>query len=430
MPRRKKSSSQNRYSIFRRRGKASQGMWAKHQFKEFKKHPGSAFVVLLVVSLVVTAIAFYVLNHGSYELPPSDRFVAIISRDGSKQVVSTKEPNVGTLLKSLSIVLNPGDVVEPALDAPINQDDYRINIYRAKPIEIIDGAKRVFSLTAATTLRSIAKHAGVMVYPEDNLNIEPSPNFLADSSIGTRIVVDRATPINVNLYGTDTPMRTQAKTVGELLKEKQIKLGSSDNVMPVASTPITAEHKIYVVGKGFTVITLTQPIPMPVQTIYDDSLSFGTSAIRQQGSEGQQVVTYKVNKETGERTPLQTIIAQQAVPQILVAGTSLSGIKNDMAKAGISPNDYQYADYIISHESGWCPTKAQGEHACPAIPNNPNTPNGYGLCQATPGYKMSSAGSDWATNPVTQLRWCSGYAIGRYGSWGAAYNYWLSHHNW
>jgi hypothetical protein len=43
---------------------------------------------------------------------------------------------------------------------------------------------------------------------------------------------------------------------------------------------------------------------------------------------------------------------------------------------------------------------------------------------------MASAGADWATNPVTQLKWCNGYAVGRYGSWGAAYNHWLANHNW
>jgi len=162
-------------------------------------------------------------------------------------------------------------------------------------------------------------------------------------------------------------------------------------------------------------------------------LAFGTSAIRQQGSPGQQVTTYEdklVNGQVVGRTAIQTVVTQAAVTQIVVVGTSLSGIKGDMALAGIGPGDYNYVDYIVSHESGWCPTKAQGEHYCPAIPDDPMTPNGYGLCQATPGYKMQTAGADWQTNPVTQLRWCNGYALGRYGSWGAAYNHWLSYHNW
>ena len=40
----------------------------------------------------------------------------------------------------------------------------------------------------------------------------------------------------------------------------------------------------------------------------------------------------------------------------------------------------------------------------------------YGLPQALPGHKMASAGADWRTNPLTQLRWMVGYTTSRYGS--------------
>ncbi|MCO7203980.1 hypothetical protein NH287_10815 [Microbacterium sp. CnD16-F] len=46
----------------------------------------------------------------------------------------------------------------------------------------------------------------------------------------------------------------------------------------------------------------------------------------------------------------------------------------------------------------------------------------YGIPQALPGSKMGSAGSDWKTNPATQIAWGLGYIDGRYGSpcgaWG------------
>lgn len=46
----------------------------------------------------------------------------------------------------------------------------------------------------------------------------------------------------------------------------------------------------------------------------------------------------------------------------------------------------------------------------------------FGIPQALPGSKMSSAGSDWQTNAGTQISWGLGYISGRYGSpcsaWG------------
>ena len=49
----------------------------------------------------------------------------------------------------------------------------------------------------------------------------------------------------------------------------------------------------------------------------------------------------------------------------------------------------------------------------------------YGLPQALPGSKMSSAGPDWRTNPWTQIRWMRGYVNGRYGGSCSA----LAYHN-
>ena len=40
----------------------------------------------------------------------------------------------------------------------------------------------------------------------------------------------------------------------------------------------------------------------------------------------------------------------------------------------------------------------------------------YGIPQALPGSKMQIAGSDWKTNPATQIKWGLGYIKGRYGT--------------
>ena len=44
----------------------------------------------------------------------------------------------------------------------------------------------------------------------------------------------------------------------------------------------------------------------------------------------------------------------------------------------------------------------------------------YGIPQALPASKMASAGADWRTNPVTQVRWGIAYIASRYGGACAA----------
>ncbi len=386
-----------------------------------------AFLALLTGSLIWLALS----RGASLTPPPTD--IVILSYDHQTQTVPSHEPTVGALLSKLKISINPGDVVEPALSTPIHQDDFRINIYRAVPVKIVDNGQTTFAYNAATTPRSVAESAGVTIYPEDKLTTQPVNNVLQEGTIGNVILVDQSVPVTLSLNGFATPTRTLASTVGAFLKEKEIAVSGNETIVPSLNTPIVPNQTISIIRNGFHVQTVTQTIPTPVQNISDASLSYGTYAVRQAGSPGQEILTYKVNVEGGKvvsQTLIQTVVTIQPVTQIVVQGSNLSGIKGDMALAGISPNDYQYADYIISHESGWCPTKAQGEHYCPAVPDNQYTSYGYGLCQATPGSKMASAGSDWATNPVTQLIWCSGYANGRYGSWYSAYSHWLAYRSW
>jgi hypothetical protein len=56
------------------------------------------------------------------------------------------------------------------------------------------------------------------------------------------------------------------------------------------------------------------------------------------------------------------------------------------------------------------------------------TSGAYGIPQAYPAAKMASAGEDWLTNPVTQVKWGLGYISGRYGTACDAWAFWLKHH--
>ncbi len=85
-----------------------------------------------------------------------------------------------------------------------------------------------------------------------------------------------------------------------------------------------------------------------------------------------------------------------------------------MAAAGIAESDWGYVDYIVSKESGWNPNATNsGSGAC-------------GLVQALPCSKVPGNGYD----PVDNLRWANGYAVGRYGSWAGAYNFWINNNWW
>ncbi|WP_296113530.1 hypothetical protein [uncultured Anaerococcus sp.] len=96
--------------------------------------------------------------------------------------------------------------------------------------------------------------------------------------------------------------------------------------------------------------------------------------------------------------------------------TPTGSVKSDfdevVEELKLSDKEKSEWSYIISRESGWNPSAT-----------NPSS-GAYGLGQAYPGNKMATHGSDWKTNPKTQLLWMYDYMNGRYGSITGAYNFW------
>ncbi|WP_407857677.1 tape measure protein [Enterococcus hailinensis] len=92
------------------------------------------------------------------------------------------------------------------------------------------------------------------------------------------------------------------------------------------------------------------------------------------------------------------------------------GHQNWMKQAGFKPSEYAAIDYIVNHESSWNPQAT-----------NPGS-GAYGLPQSLPASKLASAGSDWRTNPITQLKWMRNYVNERYGGANGALSFWKRNH--
>ncbi len=84
-------------------------------------------------------------------------------------------------------------------------------------------------------------------------------------------------------------------------------------------------------------------------------------------------------------------------------GTNRALGKQMAAARGWGDAQFVCLDKLWTRESGWSQRAA-------------NSSGAYGIPQALPGSKMASAGSDWATNPKTQITWGLNYVGQRYGT--------------
>jgi len=88
-----------------------------------------------------------------------------------------------------------------------------------------------------------------------------------------------------------------------------------------------------------------------------------------------------------------------------------------MAASMVPSGQFQCFSNIVDHESSWNYRAVNASSGA------------YGLFQALPGSKMSSVGSDWQTNPATQIKWGLNYMDSRYGSPCEAWSFWQAN-NW
>ena len=369
----------------------------------------SALVFLLLLNI------FAVVGKNSAKATGQGNKILTVFESGQKTSFKTNAKTVREALKAQKINFSKEDSVEPGLDEELTGAEYSINIYRAKPVVIEDGELKTKILTAVQTPRQIAEKAGLNVHNEDKLAFEESGNILEDGSINT-LKITRAKEISVDLFEKTESFRTQAKTVEDFLKEKKIVLGKDDGISIDLKTQISNGLNFRIWRNGKQTLTVEEPTDFQTETIQDANKDSGYKEIKEAGEKGTKSVTYEVEMQNGKeisRKKINETEIKASKKQVVIVGTKVNlpaGSHSDwMNAAGISSSDHGAANAIISQESGW-------------RVNATNRSSGaYGIPQALPGSKMASAGSDWQTNPITQLKWMNSYVVGRYGSWQNAY---------
>ncbi len=389
----------------------------KRRLFSLKNHPFiipvATFLVLVFVTLVATV------NFGATTLGPADSRVVHVYVDGVEQTLPTRAQTVEDLLNRLEIKISEGDIVEPKLKTQILEDDFTVNIYRARPVTVVDGKKRVTKLSAQQSPEAIAKEAGIKLYPEDNVEISVPEDVLKEGVVGEKFVIERSVPVKLVLYGQTYELRTHSDTVAELLIEKNINKDEI-TVFPEEESRITSGSVVYVTYEGKEITSKEKSIPFKTETSEDPNLAAGIIQVKEKGRKGKKVVLYEIDKETREKKVLREVIAYAPVNRVEVRGTkaTLTGSKADWMKAaGIDSSQYIYVDFIIGRESGWNPASVSANRC-------------IGLGQRCAPQVLINDCPNWENDPVCQLKHFTSYAEGRYGTWRGAYSFWQLNHWW
>lgn len=206
---------------------------------------------------------------------PSRHLVRVYDR-GEEKTIVTNALTVRQALQAAKISIDEKmDTVEPNIDMELTGSKYQVNIFRSRPITIVDGNKRLKITTAEQTPALIAKAAGMTLYREDKTQFTNSENLLVNG-VGLVMKIERA----------------KQRTVTEEVD-----------------------------------------IDFQIEQVRDDSQPIGFKSVRQLGEKGVRKITYQVEingEREVSRREMSSEIMRQPKKQVEIIGTKP---KNPLTKS-------------------------------------------------------------------------------------------------
>jgi resuscitation-promoting factor RpfB len=246
--------------------------------------------------------------------------------DGQKHFFATDAPTVGDVLRRAGVQLGTGDLVEPAAATSMPKGQFNINVYRARPVLVVDGLRSYPLRSAYQSPRLLAQAADLTVYPEDQYRTEVITDIVQNSAIGEKVTLVRAKPFTLKVDGQVRKLRTQAATVGEALKTAGIALGLKDTVSADLASPLLPGLSLQITRVSEAVATLTQTLPRPVKTVTDPTVLKGQTTVKAEGADGQKTTTYRIHYKDGVETgreAIQVVSQTDPVARVVVVGTKV-----------------------------------------------------------------------------------------------------------
>jgi uncharacterized protein YabE (DUF348 family) len=314
----------------------------------------------------------------------------------------------------------------------------RVVLRRGRLLHLDVNGKRTDVWTTAPTVQEALAQLGYAT--SDFVSVSRARRLpLAPTDIAIR------TPRLVTIVhdGKRDQVTTTDQTVGALFADLGISVSSGDRLAPSSASALRNDMTITLQRVDKRTAVRTETVPYATTKRRDSSLVVGTTKIVTPGRDGKLRVTYSFVYLDGKvigRTKLKSVMISKPRTQILNVGTkrivtqgnapaqvasapvpspsSAQGIARSMLTArGWGSDQFDCLVTLWNHESGW------RVHAA-------NPSGAYGIPQALPGYKMSSAGPDWQNSAETQIKWGLGYISDRYGTPCGAWSQWQANGGW
>lgn len=282
-------------------------------------------IAVFCFALVIAGVIFTSYVQAESTIPAEGEKLITIHDRGHDRGILTSASTLRAAFEEVGIEIDPNDTVEPGLDDALTAKNYEVNIYRARPVTIIDGTVREKVMSPYRTAKQIAEQANITLQDEDKAEIVATTDMVTQG-VGLQISIERATPFTLVLYGKRTTAYTQEKTVADMLKSKNITLGSSDSLSVPLDTPMQADMTVELWRNGVQTVTEERDIEFKIEKIQDTEKEVGFREIKTPGEKGKRAVTYEIDMRNGvevARKEIQSVVLHEPKKQVEVIGTKM-----------------------------------------------------------------------------------------------------------
>lgn len=279
---------------------------------------------------------------------------------------------VAGALKQAGVELADNQVVEPALDSRLFDEEV-INVRTIRQVAVVvDGQSQMID-TTALTVDELIKQVGTIT-EQDNVSAS------GDESIpesGLQLKVTTPKLVHLNDGGAVRDVTLPAATVADFVRDAGVVLGPEDVVEPLLDTPVTADMTIVVTHWRTDTITAQEPYEAEPIVVDDPNLN--------QGEEVELVPAVKGSKKVvrAERYQNDNLVSSDVVNEEIL----VEAVPAQVAR-GTKPAAPAVADGSVWDALAMC--ESTGNWAI-------NTGNGFfGGLQFTPSTWLGFGGGAYA----------------------------------
>jgi uncharacterized protein YabE (DUF348 family)/3D (Asp-Asp-Asp) domain-containing protein len=189
----------------------------------------------------------------------------------------------------------------------------------AVPVVLHEDGLSMSTVSAAYTVGEVLAEKGMVVGSGDYLF--PSAGSLVTA--GTHIYIYHARELFLSVGGDTTTIHSRKATVAEVLDEAEVSLDTLDRVEPALDAPVEDGMTISVVRVQEELETVEEVIPCAVVYQDDPTMDMGQYMVLDWGSDGLIQREYRVLYEDGQETERELLSEWEQLPrdQVIAQGT-------------------------------------------------------------------------------------------------------------